>query len=63
MQHGKYVHFEEEAGERLGARPQLDFWATIAQAYFRSTELAPYLGGRTFATTPTPIDGFWVNPA
>lgn len=63
MQHGKYVNFEEDSGERLGARPQLDFWATIAQAYFRTNELAPYLNGLTFATTPKPIDGFWVKPA
>lgn len=62
MQHGKYVNFEEETGDRLGARPQLDFWATIAQAYFRSTDLAPYLAGRTFATTPTPIEGLWLKP-
>ena len=60
MQHGKYVNFEDAAG--AGARAHVDFWATTAQAYFRSADPASYLGALSFASPPTPIDGFWVKP-
>jgi hypothetical protein len=56
MQHGKYVSFEGEG------RAHVDFWATVAQAYFRSTDPASYLGGLEFASAPKPIDGFWIKP-
>ncbi|HEX2876378.1 MAG TPA: DUF1552 domain-containing protein [Polyangiaceae bacterium] len=61
MQHGKYVNFENDNGN--GTRPHVDFWATVAQAYFRSTDPAAYLGGLDFASAPKPIDGFWTKPA
>lgn len=61
MQHGKYVNFEESNG--TGNRPHVDFWATVAQAFFRSTDPASLLGGREFATAPQPIEGFWTKPA
>lgn len=61
MQHGKYVHFEDGGG--TGTRPHVDFWATVAQAYFRSTDPAAYLGALQFASPPKPIDGMWVKPA
>lgn len=59
MQHGKYVNFEDNNGN--GTRAHVDFWATVAQAYFRSTDPAAYLGGLEFASAPKPIDGFWVK--
>ena len=59
--HGKYVNFENNSGN--GTRPHVDFWATVAQAYFRSTDPAAYLGGLEFASAPKPIDGFWAKPA
>jgi hypothetical protein len=61
MQHGKYVNFEDTGG--TGTRAHVDFWATVAQAYFRSNDPAAYLGGLQFATAPKPIDGFWSKPA
>jgi hypothetical protein len=61
MQHGKYVNFEDNGG--TGTRAHVDFWATVAQAYFRSNDPAAYLGGLEFATAPKPIDGFWTKPA
>ncbi len=60
MQHGKYVNFEDNNGN--GQRAHVDFWATVAQAYFQSNTPAQYLGGLEFASNPTPIDGFWVKP-
>jgi hypothetical protein len=61
MQHGKYAHFEDDNGN--GTRAHVDFWATVAQAYFRSNDPAAYLGGLVFASPPKPIDGFWTKPA
>lgn len=61
MQHGKYVSFEDNNG--VGQRPHVDFWATVAQAYFRSNDPAAYLGALSFASPPKPIDGLWVKPA
>jgi hypothetical protein len=61
MQHGKYVNFEDNNGQ--GQRAHVDFWATVAQAYFRSNNPASYLGALDFPNTPTPIDGFWTKPA
>ena len=61
MQHGKYVNFEDNGG--TGQRPHVDFWATVAQAYFQSNNPAQYLGGLSFASPPKPIDGFWTKPA
>ncbi|HEY6079462.1 MAG TPA: DUF1552 domain-containing protein [Polyangiaceae bacterium] len=60
MQHGKYVNFEDQGG--IGTRAHVDFWATVAQAYFRSNDPAAYLGGLEFASNPTPIEGFWQMP-
>jgi hypothetical protein len=55
MQGGKYVNFEGGQG-----RPHVDFWATLAQAYFRSNDPMQYLGDHDFASNPSPIDGLWV---
>jgi hypothetical protein len=57
MQGGKYVNFEG-----MGSRAQNDFWATIAQAYFRSNDPMASLGHLEFSSTPTPIDGLWTAP-
>lgn len=61
MQHGKCVNFED--GNGSGTRAHVDFWATVAQAYFRTNDPAAQLGGLTFASAPKPIDGFWTKPA
>jgi hypothetical protein len=61
IQHGKYVNFEDNNG--AGTRAHVDFWATVAQAYFRSTDPASYLGALQFASPPKPVDGFWTKPA
>jgi hypothetical protein len=61
MQHGKYVNYEDNNG--AGTRAHVDFWATVAQAYFRTSDIGQYLGGLQFATAPKPIDGFWTKPA
>lgn len=61
MQHGKYVNFEDNNGN--GTRAHVDFWATVAQAYFRTTDPAASLNGLSFASAPKPIDGFWTKPA
>jgi hypothetical protein len=60
MQHGNYVNFEDGSG--TGTRAHVDFWATVAQAFFRSNDPAAYLGGLEFATAPKPIAGFWQKP-
>jgi hypothetical protein len=57
MQHGKYVNFEDNI------RPHVDFWATVAQAYFQSSNPVQYLSHLQFATPPTVIDGFWSKTA
>jgi hypothetical protein len=59
MQLGKYLNFES-GGQ---GRAHVDLWATIAQAYFRSTDPMQYLSHLEFGSTPRPIDGLWVPPA
>ena len=60
MQHGKYVNFENNGG--YTTRPHVDFWATIAQAFFQTSDLTQGLMGLQFASDPKPIDGLWVKP-
>ena len=52
MQLGKYLNFEGQS------RPHVDFFATVAQAFFQGS---PKLGALKFATTPAPIDGLWTK--
>lgn len=54
MQGGKYVNFEGNE------RPQADFWATIAQAYFKTNDPMQFLADHEFSAKPTPIQGLWV---
>jgi hypothetical protein len=56
MQLGKYLDFEDEG------RAHVDFWATLAQAFFRGDPMS-HLGHLEFASTPRPIDGLWTKPA
>jgi hypothetical protein len=58
MQLGKYLNFEGQQG-----RAQVDLWATIAQAFFQSSNPMSYLGHLEFGTAPRVIDGLWVKPA
>jgi hypothetical protein len=60
MQHGKYVNFEDNGGYQT--RAHVDFWATIAQAFFQTSDLSKALEGLQFASDPTPIDGLWIKP-
>jgi hypothetical protein len=52
MQLGKYLSFEGQS------RPHVDFFATVAQAFFQGNPTS-HLSALKFATTPKPIDGLW----
>ncbi len=58
MQGGKYVNFEGS-----GNRAHNDLWATIAQAYFQTSDPMSKLSALNLSSTPNPIDGLWVKPA
>jgi hypothetical protein len=57
MQLGKYLNFEGQS------RNHVDLWATVAQAFFRTSNPMAALGGLGFGATPKVIDGLWVKPA
>jgi hypothetical protein len=57
MQLGKYLNFESQP------RAHVDLWASIAQAYLRTSDPMSRLGHLSFGTTPRVIDGLWVPPA
>lgn len=57
MQLGKYVNFEGQG------RAHVDLWATVAQAFFRSSDPMSYLGHLKFASDPQVIEGLWEKPA
>lgn len=60
MQGGQFVDLRGGGG----SRPWGDYWMTIAQAYFKSTDPASLLSGETFIKNgANPIDGLWVAPA
>jgi hypothetical protein len=59
MQLGKYLNFDGQQG----GRAQVDLWATVAQAFFRSSDPMSYLGHLEFGTAPRVIDGLWAPPA
>jgi hypothetical protein len=54
---GKYVNFEGQ-----GSRPHNDLWATIAQAYFRTSDPGSRLAHLGLSSELEPIDGLWVKP-
>jgi len=56
MQLGRYLNFESEP------RAHVDLWASIAQAYFRSSDPMSRLGHLRFGTEPRVIDGLWSPP-
>jgi hypothetical protein len=56
MQLGKYVNFEGQS------RAHVDLWATVAQAFFRSSDPMSYLGHLEFGSNPKVIDGLWTKP-
>lgn len=57
MQLGKYVNFEGQS------RPQVDLWATVAQAFFQSNNPMSALSDLKFGSAPKVIDGLWAKPA
>lgn len=61
MQGGQFVNLSSGGGGFGGGRPWNDFWMTIAQAYFKSTDPASFLSGEAFIPNgDTPIDGLWM---
>lgn len=56
MQLGQYLNFEDDS------RPYVDVWASLAQAFFQSSDPMSKLGHLKFGTTPSVIDGLWKKP-
>jgi hypothetical protein len=57
MKGGQFLNF-------ASARPQLDMYLTIAQAYFGDTNPLSHLTGESFVSTgASPIAGLWAPPA